>query len=226
MCGRFTVGKPENIKKRFNASNRLPMFDASWNIAPSQTIPTITRNSPNKIVLMKWGFLFSKKANSGTINIRSESTKEKPYFKHFLLHNRCLIPADGFYEWGSLNLEGKVEKYPFYFYLKDRQIFGFAGLYNMWEDAEGRPFYSCAILTCKPNGVVAKVHDRMPVILDRSNEDNWLDPENHDFDKLYKLLSPLEASLMKFHPVSKRVNSPKNDDKKLIEPFNQKQLPL
>ena len=226
MCGRFTLGKPTEIIKRFNTSNKLPMFEPSWNIAPSWTIPTITRNSPNKIAMMKWGFLFGKTSNYGTINLRSETLKERPFFRHFLIEKRCIIPADSFYEWGEVNLEGKPEKYPFNFYLKDRKIFGFAGLYNDFKDAEGRPIFSCAILTCPPNEVVKKVHNRMPAILKESDEDEWLNPENKDFENIFKFLKPYPTRDMKFNLVSQRVNNTGNDDKNLITPFENPQLKL
>ena len=219
MCGRFTVGKPEKIEVRFKTSNKMPLFEPSWNVAPSQMVPTITRNSPNKIRLMKWGLIFSKDSKFGTINVRSESTKEKPFFKHFLLDKRCLIVADSFYEWGEVNLEGKSEKYPFNFFLKDRRLFGFAGIYNDFNDAEGKPFFSCAILTTTPNKKVGKIHNRMPVILNEADEDAWLDPANKDFEKLIKLCAAYPEDEMSMHVVSKRVNSPKNDDEKLIQKF-------
>jgi putative SOS response-associated peptidase YedK len=167
--------------------------------------------------MMKWGFLFGKDSKFGTINIRSETTREKPFFKHFLLDKRCLIVADSFYEWGVVNLEGKSEKYPFNFYLKDRKLFGFAGIYNDFADAEGKPYYSCAILTTTPNKLVSKVHNRMPVIIREMDEDNWLDPENREFDNVYDLLKPYPASKIQMHIVDKRVNSPRNDNPKLIE---------
>jgi putative SOS response-associated peptidase YedK len=226
MCGRFTIGNPQKIEKRFNTENKLPMFEASWNVAPSQRIPTITRNSPNKITMMRWGLVWSKTAKYGTINIRSESTKEKPFFKHFLTDKRCLIVADSFYEWGEVNLEGKPEKYPFNFYLKDRELFGFAGIYNDFKDAEGKPYYTCAILTTTPNKLVSKVHNRMPVIIQEKVEKTWLDTENKDFEKLYRFLEPYPEGEMQMHIVSKRVNSPRNDDEDLVkevdlqEPFN------
>jgi len=226
MCGRFTITTPEKIEKRFITTNKLPMFEASWNVAPSQMIPTITRNSPNKITMMKWGFIWSKDSKFGSINIRSESTKEKPFFKYFLLDKRCLIVADSFYEWGVVNLEGKDEKYPFNFYLNDRELFGFAGVYNDFKDAEGKPYYTCAILTCPPNNVVKRIHNRMPVIIQEKDEDYWLDPENKDFDKLYKLLSPYPEADMKMHIVSKRVNSPRYDDPDLVKKFTDKAVRL
>jgi putative SOS response-associated peptidase YedK len=226
MCGRFTLGKPKEIETRFQTKNKLTRFNPSWNVAPSQIIPTITRNSPNKITMMKWGFLFSKTTNFGTINIRSESTKEKPFFKHFLMHKRCIIPSDGFYEWGTVNLEGNDEKYPFYFYLKDRLLFGFAALFNDFPDAEGKLYFSCAILTCPPNEVLNKVHNRMPVILKKEDEDKWLDPGLTDFESIYKFLVPYPHEDMKFNLVSKRVNSPRNDNEGLIDPFALDQLKI
>ena len=220
MCGRFTLAKPGKIEKRFKTSNKLPMFEASWNVAPAQMLPTITRNSPNKIIMMKWGLRFNKDTKNGPINIRSESTKEKPYFKHLLVSKRCLIIADSFYEWGMVNLEGSDEKYPFNFYLPDRKLFGFAGIYNDLTDAEGKKHYSCAILTITPNEKVAKVHNRMPVIIDEGDEEEWLDATDKDYSVLQKLLKPYPSTKMKMHIVSKRVNSPQNDDEDLIELLN------
>lgn len=217
MCGRFTIAKPENIKARFNADNKMPLFEPIWNVAPSQMIPTITRKSPNRITMMKWGLLFGKSSKFGTINVRSETTKEKPFFKLFLTDKRCLIPADSFYEWGEVNLEGKAEKYPFNFYLKDRELFGFAGIYNDFADAEGKHVYSCAILTTTPNKLVSKVHNRMPVIIDQKDENLWLDNKIADFDKLYGLLKPYPEKEMKMHIVSKEVNNPRNDSPQLID---------
>lgn len=217
MCGRFTLAKPENIEKRFKTANTLPLFEPSWNIAPSLIIPTITRNSPNKIQLMKWGFIWNKNSDYGTINIRSEFTVKKPFFKQFLLDKRCLIVADSFYEWGIINLEGKSEKYPFNFYLKERRLFGFAGIYNDFSYAEGKPFYTCAILTCPPNKLVEKVHNRMPVIIREKVEDTWLDQKNKDFEYLFNLLKPYQENYMNMNIVSKRVNNPGNDDIDLIK---------
>lgn len=224
MCGRFVVTKPEKILTRFKTNNNPLNFTSSWNVSPSETLPTITRNSPNRIRMMKWGYMWNKNSKYGTINIRAETTKEKPYFKRILLNQRCIIPADGFYEWRTVNLEGKDEKYPFFIYLKDNSMFGFAGLYNKLEDAEGKPFYTFAIITCPPNKIVNEVHNRMPVILEKKYETEWLDPENKDFEKLHKLLKSYEASKMKLHPVSKRVGNPRNDDDKLIESFEEAKL--
>lgn len=217
MCGRFTLAKPKNIKKRFMASNKLPLLTPSWNVAPGQNIPTITRNSPNRITMMKWELVWSKNAEHGTINLRSETTKENPFFKKFLLEKRCLIVADSFYEWGMVDLEGKEEKYPYNFYLKERGLFGFAGVYNDFADAEGKPFYTCAILTCPPNNLVKRVHNRMPVIIKQKDEDSWLSTENKEFEKLFNLLKSYPDKQMRMNIVSKRVNNPRNDDGNLVK---------
>lgn len=219
MCGRFTLGNVTGIEKRFKTSNKMPLFEPSWNIAPGQMTPTITRNSPNQIVMMKWGLILSEESRYGIINIRSESTKEKPFFQHFLKEKRCLIVADSFYEWGEVNLEGKTEKYPFNFFLKDRRLFGFAGIYNDIKDAEGRALYTCAILTTIPNKLVGKVHNRMPVIVKEEDEDYWIDSKNNDFNKLYELLIPYPEKGMGINAVSRRVNSLRNDGKDLINPI-------
>ena len=224
MCGRFTLAKPEKVQKRFNTQNKMPLFEASYNISPSQTLPVITKNSPNRITMMKWGFMWSKNAPHGPINIRKETTKEKKYFRRILLSQRCIIPADGFYEWKTINLEGKDEKYPFYFYLAGQKLFGFAGLYNKLTDAEGKPLYTFAILTCPPNNKIKKVHKRMPVILRKKDEAVWLDPENKDFDRLFNMLKPYPSGKIKMNPVSRRVNNPRNDDENLIKPFKEHKI--
>jgi len=217
MCGRFTVGIPQDIEKRFKTANRLGSFKPSWNVAPGQAIPTITRNSPNRITLMKWGLIWSKKASFGTINLRRESFQDKPFFRHFLVEKRCLIVADSFYEWGEVNLEGKTEKYPFNFYLKGRSLFGFAGVYSDLGASGDKTLYTCAIITCAPNNLVKKIHHRMPVILAKKDEESWLDPENKDINQLVRLLVPYRENGMAMRLVSKRVNNPGNNDPSLVE---------
>jgi putative SOS response-associated peptidase YedK len=226
MCGRFTLSKPDKINKRFKIRSKHSLFDASYNIAPSQTLPVVVRKSPNRVVMMKWGFIWDRRAEYGTINIRKESFSEKPFFRKFLLGNRCLIPADGFYEWRKVKLEQKEEKYPFFISLKDNSLFGFAGIYNEFKDAEGKPLYYFAIITCNANRLINEVHDRMPVILERKKEDEWLDSDQKGFDKLDNLMKPYSSMKMKLYSVSKRVNSPRNDDADLIKEFNVAKLPF
>ena len=221
MCGRYTLGKPQVIPKRFNTSNKLPLVDPTYNVAPSQTLPVIVKKSPNKTALMRWGFIphWSNNRKFSMINIRSETTKEKPYFKKILLNNRCLIPADGFYEWKKVKLEKRFEKLPYFIFLKNHPVFAFAGLYSSIEDAERKPVETFAILTSPPNFLMKPIHNRMPVILDKKDEEKWLDPENKNFDNLYKLLKPYPPAKMQAHVVSKRVNNPRNDNKKLTTLF-------
>lgn len=222
MCGRFTLTKPDDIEIRFNAHGDLHHVEPNYNVAPSFTMPIITKNSPNKAIMAKWGFLpvweYKKPKPFGLINIRSETCKEKPYFKSVLLSSRCLIPATGFFEWKEMKLEGKPEKFPFFIFLKDQELFSFAGIYTMYEDAEKKPQYYFAILTTEPNKFMSDIHRRMPVILEKKEEDDYLNPESKDFDKLYNLItSPYPSEKMKAYPVSKAVNSPKNNSESLLK---------
>jgi putative SOS response-associated peptidase YedK len=222
MCGRFSLTEPEKIPERFETQNRLPLKEPNYNVAPSFTMPIITRNSPNKAVLAKWGFLhaweYKKPKPFGLINVRSETCKEKPYFRNVLLTSRCLIPATGFYEWKEMKLESKPEKIPFFIYLKDQELFSFAGVYSKYEDAEGKPQHYFAILTSEPNSFMKRYHRRMPVILEKKEEEKYLDPENRDFDALYKLITTQYPSdKMKAYPVSTAVNSPRNNSKELLK---------
>jgi putative SOS response-associated peptidase YedK len=222
MCGRFTLIEPKEIEKRFETQNQVPLLEPIYNVAPSFTLPIIARNSPNRAIMAKWGFIpvweQKKPRPFGLINIRSESCQEKPYFKNVLLSSRCLIPATGFYEWKELKLESKPEKVPFYITLKDQELFSLAGVYSMYEDTEGKPQYYFAILTSEPNSFMKDIHRRMPVILEKSEENKYLDPDNRDFDTLYKLITTQYPSdKMKAYPVSRAVNSPRNNSQELLK---------
>lgn len=222
MCGRFALTEPEKILARYDLLSPLPRMEPNYNVAPSFTMPIITRNSPNKGIMAKWGFLpaweYKKPKPFGLINIRSETCKEKPYFKNVLLSSRCLIPATGFFEWKEIKLEDKPEKIPYFIFLKDQELFSFAGVYSMYEDAEKKPHYYFAILTSEPNSFMKGIHRRMPVILEKKEEDEYLDPDNKDFDSLYKLISTQYPSdKMKAYPVSTLVNSPRNNSESLLK---------
>jgi putative SOS response-associated peptidase YedK len=149
------------------------------------------------------------------INARAETVDEKASFKHALKKRRCLILADGFYEW---KLEGN-KKVPYRFTLKNEQPFAFAGLWEKW-DKNGEPMYTCTIITTKANELIQNVHDRMPVILPKEAEDIWLDPTIQDHEFLKSLLKPYPAIEFKMFQVSTIVNSPKNDSPECIEPLN------
>lgn len=216
MCGRFAILEPEKIEKRYTTSNKLPLFNANYNIAPSIQLPVITKNSPNKIQMMFWGFIPDWDIkSSGIINIRSETAVEKQYFVKKLKNQRCLIPTNGFYEWGIVNLEGKEEKYPFYFHLIGNPLFSFAGIYNETKALDGKTQLSFAILTCSANQLVGRIHSRMPVIIEKVKENAWLD-QTTKIEQIENLMRPYPADKMKHYPVSKKVNNPANNDPTLI----------
>ncbi len=222
MCGRYTLIQPKKIQKRFKTTNESSLLEPNYNVAPSFVIPIITRNSPNEVVMARWGFLpiweIDNPKPYGIINIRSESCKEKPYFKKVVLSSRCLIPATGFYEWKEMKLEGKAEKIPFFISLKDQEMFSFAGVYSIYDGAEGKPQYFYAILTSEPNSFMKDIYRRMPVILEKKEEDKYLDAHNKDFDSLYKLITTQYPSdKMKAYPVSRAVNSPRNNNKDILK---------
>lgn len=218
MCGRYTLATSANFKKRFGIFGDIPKIGVSYNISPSTYNPVIIRNSPNRIVMMKWGFIpqWSKDNKFTLINIRKETLLEKPYFQKILMSARCLIPADGFYEWKKVNLEGYDERIPYYIQLANHATFSFAGLYSILSDAEGKSIYTYAIITCPPNNAMKTIHNRMPVIIDAENEETWLEQETENVDKLSKLLIPFENTL-RLYPVGKKVNNPVNDGPYLIK---------
>lgn len=219
MCGRYSLGNV-NLKKRFGTLSETPEYDKSYNISPSSYNPVIIRNSQTKIVMMKWGFVpeWSKDPKFSLINIRKETIKDNKYFNNKLMSSRCLIPAYGFYEWKKIKLEKTEEKIPYFFHLDGRKIFSFAGIYTKREDVEGKLIYTYAIITCPPNGVMEKIHNRMPVILNEKDEDAWLDPERNDTNPEC-LLVPFFGRL-KTYPVGRGVNNPANDDEGLLRKIN------
>ncbi|MGI8494230.1 MAG: SOS response-associated peptidase [Pyrinomonadaceae bacterium] len=225
MCGRYTnAAKKEQIKKEFQITVKSSVSDKPrYNIAPSQMIDVVL-NEESKTVLtgLKWGLVphWSKDAEIGSrmINARAETLAEKPSFRDAFKSRRCIIPATGFYEWQK---KGSGGKQPFYFYLPEKEVFGFAGLYENWLDKEtGESLESCTIITTEANEILKPVHDRMPVILKAKDYEEWLDEKLKDTERLEKLLIPYPAKEMKSHPVNKSVNIPDVDSAELIKPFN------
>jgi putative SOS response-associated peptidase YedK len=197
-------------------------FNATWNIAPGTYNPVVTQGLSNEVKLMKWGLVpyWAKDPKIGykMANARSEEIDKKPSFRRPLKQTRCIIPTDGFYEWRTVNLEGKNEKQPWYFGLTSTKLFSFAGLYDIWLDAEKRPLYTYTIITTEPNNLVQTVHTRMPVILEKKDESLWLNPETNIQDIL-KLLKPYPSDKMTSYPISLRVNSTENDSPDLVTPI-------
>ncbi len=222
MCGRFALGNVQGIKDRFSTINNVVNIKPSWNIVPGSYVPTITKNGPISMTLMKWGLIpaWAKDPKIGfkMVNARAEDILHKPSFRKPVRSQRCIVPSDGFYEWKTINIEGKDEKYPWFIGLKNRELFGFAGIYDVWKDAEGYKTASFAIITTSPNKIINPIHNRMPVILEEESEKLWLDQNSNILDVI-KLLQPYPENKMVAYPVSKRVSNPNDDSVDLISPL-------
>jgi len=189
-----------------------------YNIAPGQDIAIIVNESgQNRLSLCRWGFVPSwcKELNVGykMINARAETVAEKPSFREAFSRYRCLVVADGFYEWKH---EGG-KKRPFYIHRRDGKPFGMAGLYNLWTSPEGSQVCTGTIITTDANDVLAPIHDRMPVILSLDETGRWLDPAIHEKDKLLPMLKSCPVDDLELYEVSASVNSPKNDSEENIK---------
>jgi len=215
MCGRYRLSRRKQlVEEYFDSAPWDEDWSPRYNIAPAQPVPVIRQNPKEpvrQLALMKWGFVqsWAKDASgaAGMINARSETAATKPTFRDALKSRRCLIPADGFYEWKRT----ATGKQPYCFEVNDAELFAFAGLWNGWKDPNGNWIRTCSILTTTPNAVTATVHDRMPVILHLDNYDLWLDPGMTAVEAVY-LLRPFDARLMRCYPVSTRINHVANDD--------------
>lgn len=225
MCGRFTnKAKPEQIEKEFKVGRINPnLFQPRFNIAPQQMIDVVFEPETERILSkLKWGLIpsWAKDETIGNklINARAETLSEKPSFREAFESRRCIIPASGFYEWKRQNAGAKQ---PFYFYLKDKEVFGLAGLWESWIDKQtGENLKTCTIITTEANEVLKPVHDRMPVILKAENYDLWLDSRENNTEKLQRFLVPYPAGKMDTYAVSRSVNIPDSDSPELIEPLN------
>lgn len=215
MCGRFSLSVEDfELKKRFNVEIDPGIYKPCYNCAPSQSLPVISNQNTQTISFYRWGMIpfWAKESSLGNklINARAETAAKKPSFRHAMQKQRCLIPATGFFEWKKYG-----QKQPWFFYLPDLAIFSFAGLWDVWKDAEGQSIASFTILTTQANSTMKDIHHRMPVILTPETEKIWLDSSKEipeDF------LSPLESSKMRKYTVSNLVNKPENDFPEIIKP--------
>jgi putative SOS response-associated peptidase YedK len=211
MCGRYSLNKSKiQLEERFQAE-MLPDFSPRYNIAPTQLVPVITSQSPKGFSFFYWGitpeFGQNKPVSQKLINARAETVKEKISFKSSFEKRRCLIPADGFFEWKKL---GKKTKIPYRFTLKDDELFAFAGIWEEYETVNGESQHTFLILTTSPNKIVEDVHDRMPVILNKNMEKKWLDPYTSEAE-LLEMMNPYSSEQMMSYTVSPLVNSVQND---------------
>ena len=228
MCGRYTLSTPSDfIQEGFDLDDE-PDLVARYNIAPTQDAPVVVASAtaPGKrsLVSMRWGLIphFAKQPTGGAraINARCETVAERPTFRQSFQQKRCLVPADGFFEW-----QGRGgSKQPFLVHLEERRLFAFAGLWSTWRKLPtDTPITTFSIVTCPPNKALASLHDRMPVVLKANDYDQWLDPMS-DPATLLSLLIPDQSENWFIDPVSSRVNSVRNDDPSCLGPPEQSLL--
>ena len=220
MCGRFTLRKEEAILvEYYGIDNEETEQEAEpqYNIAPQQLVQAVTADK--RLIRLKWGLIPSwakdPKIANNLINARAETLQEKPSFRTALAKRRCLIPADGWYEWKK----AAAGKQPYYFHRRDDALFSFAGLWETWRSPEAETINTCTIITTEPNELTANYHHRMPAILKRSDEKLWLEATARVPD-LVQLLGPYPADELEIYPVSKSVNSPGRDEATLVERVN------
>jgi putative SOS response-associated peptidase YedK len=222
MCGRYRLArKKEILAEIFDVANEVD-WDPRYNVAPGQDVAVVRQDATQparSFSRMRWGLIpsWSKDPKSGykMINARAETIAGKPAFREPFQSRRCLIPADGFYEWSKYS-KGKS---PFCLTLADDSVFAFAGIWDRWMNQNGEPIETCSIITTTANSLLADIHDRMPVILRREDYDRWLDPGFRQVEDLSDLLKPHPVDGMRRRPVSTWVNSVKNDDPSCAEEY-------
>jgi putative SOS response-associated peptidase YedK len=221
VCGRFSLGSTARVGQLFELPN-WPETPPRYNIAPGQDVPAVIRNretAARESRPFRWGLVpfWAKDPTIGNrlINARAETVAAKPAFRGPLRERRCLILADGFYEWEQRG----GRKQPWYIRMRDSRPFAFAGLWDRWQPASGEPIETCAIMTTEPNDVVGRVHGRMPVILSPMAYGLWLDPTFQDVEGVQAVLRPFPSEEMVAFPVGLQVNSPTHDSRDLIVPL-------
>jgi len=220
VCGRFTLTTNLGaIAARFGVARFLEEVGPRYNIAPTQTVIVVNDDGTRHLAHMQWGLIpsWAKDPTIGNrmINARAETVATKPAFRVALRKRRCLIPADGFYEWQPVGRR----KQPVYITLKTREPFSFAGLWAAWTAPDGKDIKTCTIITTEANDLLTSIHDRMPVILTREAERVWLDPTIQDRAQLLPLLTPYPSEEMETYPVSTWVNNPTHDTQQCMIPL-------
>ncbi|HEU5399750.1 MAG TPA: SOS response-associated peptidase [Terriglobales bacterium] len=221
MCNRFRLTHSQrDLAERFKSSDQTD-DTPRYNIAPTQPVLTVRREHGEKVrrfSMMRWGLIphWAKDMTIGTrtLNARSETVTRLPAFRDSILTKRCLLPADGFYEWRAL---GRV-KQPYCFEVGEGDVFALAGLWDEWRGPDGEVIESCTILTTTPNTLVEDIHDRMPVIVPPEKYEVWLDPDVRDFNAIRDILKPYDADQMRRYPVSTKLNNSKNEGAEAAAP--------
>jgi putative SOS response-associated peptidase YedK len=220
MCGRYTVKVDAGqLARRFHvAAPELPLSPdlPRYNAAPTQQLPVVVRHdAANQLRVMRWGLVphWAKDDTGGArmINARAETLLERPSYRPLVRSRRCLVPASGFYEWQP------ATKQPYFIHLREREVFAFAGLYDRWRNREGEELATYTIITTAPNDLMGTIHNRMPVILRPEDEEEWLDTETTEREPVLALLRAYPAEEMEAYPVSRAVNSPRNEGAQLVE---------
>lgn len=222
MCGRIVRSSPlEAIRAEFDATPVASLdVRPRWNVCPSEeVVAVVAADGARRLRTFRWGLVLGFVADPATgprpINLRAEGALARPAVRDALRHRRCLVVADGFYEWRR----GGTAKVPYVVRLRGGGPFGLAGVWERWQGRDGRVLETCAIFTCPPNALVAGIHERMPVIVPRSGYDVWLDPAIEDPAAIVPLLAPYAADAMEAWPVSTLVNTPANDSPACVEPL-------
>jgi putative SOS response-associated peptidase YedK len=227
MCGRYVAAAPPSeIAKYFAAAppaETEKLLEPSYNVAPTNEVYAVVERDDERVLdHFRWGLvpLWAKDIAIGSkmINARAEGIATKNAYRHAFRKQRCLIPADGFFEWKKI--EGEKRKQPMYIHRVDGEPLAFAGLWETWRgpDRDGEPLYTCTIITTSANETMAPVHDRMPVILPPDLWEKWLDPEMQDTNELMRYLQPAPASLLTLYPISTAVNNVRNKGVELLIP--------
>jgi putative SOS response-associated peptidase YedK len=227
MCGRFTITVTIGLPERFGVTRTEVQIEPRYNIAPSQPVPVIILEEDARLITeMVWGLVPHWARDPATtrrpINARCESLAERPSFRDPLRYTRCLVPANGFYEWKK---SGKKTD-PYYFHRKDNRLMAIAGLYDTWKATDGSRLRTFTIITTEPNSLVSSYHDRMPALLLEEDENRWLEPGWIPDETLRELLKPYPAGLLEAYPVSRRVNDPSSEGEDLVRRIPDGTLPV
>ncbi len=225
MCGRYSlIADLGELARRFEFDGDWLTFESAYNVAPTQDVLTVVGADTRRGGFMRWGLIpwWAKKASIGSrmINARAETVAEKPAFRDALRRRRCLVLADGFYEWQGT---GALRR-PMRVVMRSGDPFAFAGLWSVWKDPDGNAIPSCSVITTTANDLLRPIHDRMPVVLPREMEEFWLDRSVDDPNALRSVLSPYPNDAMEAYEVSTLVNSAANDGPEVIEAAGQRRI--
>ncbi len=217
MCGRFSFSPlAKIIEDRFDVKVDAMKYKPRYNCAPTQDLAVISNSNPGEVSFYRWGLIpfWAKDISIGNklINAKAETLTEKPSFKNAFRSKRCLVLSDGFFEWKKIN---ENEKIPYRIKMADNELFAMAGIWDTWKNVNGDPIHSFSIITTQSNKLMAEIHTRMPVILEKKHEKDWLLMDDTDF--LQTLLIPYPAESMRAYQVSKLVNSPANDIPEILD---------